>query len=292
MLNSMTGYGRSQMTVGGRDILVEIKSVNHRYFEFAARMPRAYGYLEEKLKSFVNTKITRGKVEVGVSIFNVDGAEMEVGINRELAKGYVTALRSIKDEMELTDDLSLSSISRFSDIFLVKKTEEDENEIWDAVKMVAEEALDRFCAMRKVEGERLFADISSRLATIEGYVSQVEEISPQTLADYKARLYTKLNEVLENKNIDEARVLTEVARFADKIAVDEETVRLRSHLKQFDTLMAGTQPVGKKLDFLVQEMNREVNTTGSKCQDVRITRLVVEMKSEIEKIREQIQNVE
>lgn len=292
MFNSMTGYGRAQMTIGGRDVLVEIKSVNHRYYEFAARMPRAYGYLEEKLKGFVNTAVSRGKVEVGVSIFNVDGSEVQVGINRELAHGYVSALRSVKDELQLIDNLSLASIMHLSDVFQVQRAEEDENEIWEAVHAVAKEALARFLAMRKAEGERMFADIGGRLVTIENFIGEIETLSPQTQADYKARLYAKLNEVLEGKNIDEARVLTEVALFADKIAVDEETVRLRSHLKQFAALTAGTQPVGKKLDFLVQEMNREVNTIGSKCQDVRITRIVVELKSEIEKIREQIQNIE
>lgn len=292
MLNSMTGYGRAQATVDGRDILVEVKSVNHRYFECSTRIPRTYGYLEEKLKKLANTRITRGKVEIGVSVFNVDGAAAEVGVNLELARGYVTALRSLKEELSLTDNLSLASIARFSDIFQVKKTEEDEDAVWSAVQSVAEEALSRFCDMRKMEGERLYEDIAGRLSVIEGYVTEVEALSPQTIADYKVRLYAKLNEVLEGKNIDEARVLTEVALFADKIAVDEETVRLRSHLHQFSALMEETQPVGKKLDFLVQEMNREVNTIGSKCQDVRVTRLVVEMKSEIEKIREQIQNVE
>lgn len=292
MLNSMTGYGRAQAIVDGRDILVEVKSVNHRYFECSTRIPRTYGYLEEKLKKLANTAITRGKVEIGVTIFNVDAAETEVGVNLELARGYVTALRSLKEELSLTDDLSLSSIARFLDIFQLKKEEEDEDAVWNAVQSVAEEALSCFCDMRKTEGERLYGDISGRLLVIEGYVAEVEALSPQTIADYKVRLYAKLNEVLEGKNIDEARVLTEVALFADKIAVDEETVRLRSHLHQFSVLMEGTQPIGKKLDFLVQEMNREVNTIGSKCQDVRVTRLVVEMKSEIEKIREQIQNVE
>lgn len=292
MLNSMTGYGRAQAIVDGRDILVEVKSVNHRYFECSTRIPRTYGYLEEKLKKLANTAITRGKVEIGVMISNVDAAETEVGVNLDLARGYVTALRSLKEELSLTDDLSLSSIARFLDIFQLKKEEEDEDAVWNAVQSVAEAALSRFCNMRKTEGERLYEDISGRLLGIEGCVAEVEALSPQTIADYKVRLYAKLNEVLEGKNIDEARVLTEVALFADKIAVDEETVRLRSHLHQFSALMEETQPVGKKLDFLVQEMNREVNTIGSKCQNLRVTRLVVEMKSEIEKIREQIQNVE
>lgn len=292
MLKSMTGYGRSQQTIDGRDILVEIKAVNHRYFEFNTRIPRAYAYLEDKMKALVSSSVSRGKVDVSINIFTVEGKDAEVQVNLELARGYVNALRSIKDELNLLDNLSLSSISRFSDIFLVTKTEEDEEVIWNEVKQVAQEALDKFIEMRVIEGERLYADIQSRLNLIEEYVTKIEELAPKTVADYKERLYAKLNDILENKNIDEQRVLTEVALFAEKIAVDEETVRLRSHLKQFNTLIQSKEPVGRKLDFLVQEINREVNTIGSKCQDLAVTSIVVEMKSEIEKIREQIQNVE
>ena len=292
MLISMTGYGRAQATAAGRDITVEVRSVNHRYFECSTRIPRAYGYLEEKLKKLANTVITRGKVEIGATIYNVDVPDAQVGVNAELAAGYVAALRGVKDALSLQDDLSLSSLARLPDVFLVRKAEEDADAMWDAVRPVAEEALSRFVAMRKAEGVRLYEDISGRLPVIAGYVDEVEKLSPQTLADYRARLYNKLKEVLGDRNIDESRILTEAAIFADKIAVDEETVRLRSHLRQFSALLDENRPVGKKLDFLVQEMNREVNTIGSKCQDVRVTRLVVEMKSEIEKIREQIQNVE
>ena len=222
----------------------------------------------------------------------MDVPDAQVGVNAELAAGYVAALRGVKDALSLQDDLSLSSLARLPDVFLVRKAEEDADAVWDAVRPVAEEALSRFVAMRKAEGVRLYEDISGRLPVIAGYVDEVEKLSPQTLADYRARLYNKLKEVLGDRNIDESRILTEAAIFADKIAVDEETVRLRSHLRQFSALLDENRPVGKKLDFLVQEMNREVNTIGSKCQDVRVTRLVVEMKSEIEKIREQIQNVE
>lgn len=292
MLKSMTGYGRSQQTIDGRDILVEIKAVNHRYFEFNTRIPRAYAYLEDKMKTLVSSSASRGKIDVSISIYTVEGKDAEVQINVELARGYANALRSIKDELSLVDNLSLSSISRFSDIFLVTKTVEDEEIIWNEVKQVAEEALNKFIEMRIIEGERMHADIKSRLNLIEDYVSKIEELSPKTVSDYKERLYTKLKEVLENKNIDEQRVLTEVALFAEKIAVDEETVRLRSHLKQFHNLIESKESVGRKLDFLVQEVNREVNTIGSKCQDLAVTSIVVEMKSEIEKIREQIQNIE
>lgn len=292
MLKSMTGYGRSQKIIDGRDILVEIKSVNHRFFEFAARVPRAYGYLEEKLKSLVNTVATRGKIEVNVTIYTVEGKDAEVEINKELAKGYVNALRSVKDELELQDTLSLSSISRFSDIFTVRKTVEDEEVIWNEVKEVASEALEKFIAMRETEGEKMMNDVRSRLDRIKECVGMVEKLAPKTVNDYKERLYAKIKEVLETKNIDDNRVLTEVALFSEKIAVDEETVRLRSHLNQFYSLIQAKEPIGRKLDFLVQEVNREVNTIGSKCQDVAVTEIVVEMKSEIEKIREQIQNIE
>lgn len=292
MFNSMTGYGRAQQTVDGKDILVEIKAVNHRYFECTARLPRAYGYLEEKLKSLLNTKISRGKVEVGVTIFSADGTDVQVLVNEPLARGYIESLRSLSEPLGLEDTLSLSTLTRFSDIFQVTKVQEDEDAVWASVKQVAEEALTRFLAMRKTEGVRLYEDIRGRLKTIETHLLKVEEYAPQTVADYKARLTAKIEEVLQNKSIDEARVLTEVALFADKIAVDEETVRLHSHLKQFASMMESDQPTGRKIDFLVQEMNREVNTIGSKCQDLRVTNLVVEMKAEIEKIREQIQNVE
>lgn len=292
MLRSMTGYGRAQQTIDGRDIMVEIKSVNHRYFEFSARTPRAYGYLEDKLKTLVGGGISRGKVEVGVTVFTVEGKDAEVRLNLELARGYVSALRGAQEELGVKDDLSLSALARFPDLFLVSKTVEDEEVIWGEVRSVAEEALERFISMRTVEGERMLADIKSRLATVEACVGKVEEQSPRTLAAYRDRLYAKLNEVLEGKNVEEQRVLTEVAIFADKIAVAEETVRLRSHLRQFHTLLESDEPVGRKLDFLVQEMNREVNTIGSKCQDVEVTNVVLAMKAEIEKIREQIQNLE
>lgn len=292
MLKSMTGYGRSQQTIDGRDILVEIKSVNHRYFEFSARTPRAYGYIEDKIKSLITATVSRGKLDVNVTIYTVEGKDAEVSVNLALARGYVNALRSVKEELCLSDDLSLDSILRLADIFNVSKTVEDEAVIWNEVKQVTEDALAKFVEMRTIEGERMLADVKSRLIVIERLVTTIEELAPKSVSDYKERLFSKLQDVLDGKNIDEARVLTEVALFAEKIAVDEETVRLRSHLKQFDSLIISKDAVGRKLDFLVQEINREVNTIGSKCQDVSVTGLVVELKSEIEKIREQIQNIE
>ncbi len=292
MIKSMTGYGRAQHQMDGRDITVEMKSVNHRFFEFSARVPRMYGYLEEKLKSFMQGQLSRGKIEVIVTIQSFDAGNVNVAINRELAGAYVEALRELGHEYHLQDDITLSSISRFSDIFTISKEPEDEEAIWLAVKTVAEEALTKFVSMRTVEGERLKDDLLNRLSTIESKVAIVSEQSPRTVAAYRERLTAKIAEVLDDRQIEESRVITEAAIFADKIAVDEETVRLNSHVAQFREILTYNEPVGRKLDFLVQEMNREVNTIGSKAQDVSIAQIVVDIKSEIEKIREQIQNIE
>lgn len=288
----MTGYGRYQQIVGNRDILVEIRSVNYRYFEFSCRIPRNMGYLEEKLKRLIKENVSRGKIEVLVTINNVDGKDETISVNMGVAQGYIDALRSANDTFKLPDDLTLSQLSRFPDVFTVIKTIDDENEIWDAVKLVAEKSLEKFVAMKSIEGEKMFNDVLSKLDTIESMVGVVEVASPQTIENYRKRLYDKLSEVLESKDIDESRIVTECALLSEKLAVDEETVRLRSHISQFRELLNSTEPVGRKLDFLIQEMNREVNTTGSKAQDITITKTVVDMKSELEKIREQIQNIE
>lgn len=292
MVRSMTGYGRYQQIVGNRDILVEIRSVNYRYFEFSCRIPRNMGYLEEKLKRLIKENVSRGKIEVLVTINNVDGKDETISVNMGVAQGYIDALRSANDTFKLPDDLTLSQLSRFPDVFTVIKTIDDENEIWDAVKLVAEKSLEKFVAMKSVEGEKMFNDVLSKLDTIESMVGVVEVASPQTVENYRKRLYDKLSEVLESKDIDESRIVTECALLSEKLAVDEETVRLRSHISQFRELLNSTESVGRKLDFLIQEMNREVNTTGSKAQDITITKTVVDMKSELEKIREQIQNIE
>ncbi len=292
MIRSMTGFGRERKIIGGREIIVEIRSVNHRYYEFSARTPRAYGYLDEQLKAFMHDAISRGKVEVSVSIYNQEGVDANIEINKEIALGYLNALRGSAKELELEDDLALSNIMRLPDIFTVVKIIDDEEEVWAQVKEVASGALEKFVEMRNVEGQKMYDDISSRLDYIEKTVEKVENQNPSVTEAYKERLYTKIKEILGDRNIDEQRVLTEVAIFADKIAVDEETVRLKSHIAQFRELINSSEPVGRKLDFLVQEMNREVNTTGSKAQDLSITKMVVDMKAEIEKIREQIQNIE
>ena len=292
MIKSMTGYGRGQQTLDGREIMVEIKSVNHRYFEFSARVPRAYGYLEEKLKSFIQSKVSRGKIDVGVTVFNIEGKDAQIEVNQSIANGYVEALRKANENIGLTDDLTLSQLIRLPDIFNVIKNTEDEEVIWSDVKIVAEEALNNFVSMRETEGQKMKDDIKSRLNYIGELVEKVEQRSPMVTEAYRERLYNKICEILNDKKIDEQRILTEAAIFSEKTAVDEETVRLKSHIHQFNTLLEVEEPVGRKLDFLIQEFNRESNTIGSKAQDVEITKIVVELKSEIEKIREQIQNIE
>lgn len=292
MLRSMTGFGRERAAFEEREILVEIRSVNHRFYEFTARTPRAYGYLDEKLKSLLGGKITRGKVEVSVYIYNKEGVNADITVNKEIAHGYLDALRAAAPELEVQDDLKLSDIMRLPDLFTVVKTQENEEQVWEQVKQTAERALEKFVEMREVEGVKMHDDIASRLGFIEQMVKSVEERSPKVNDLYREKLYAKLTELLKDRNIDDSRVLTEAAIFSEKTAVDEETVRLHSHIAQFRTLINSSEPVGRKLDFLVQEMNREVNTTGSKCSDLEITKTVVDLKSEIEKIREQIQNVE
>ncbi|MBE6844981.1 MAG: YicC family protein [Ruminococcus sp.] len=292
MIRSMTGYGREQLIIEQHDITVEIKSVNHRYYEFNARVPRAYGFLEEKLKTFMKGSISRGKVEVSVLVNNLNGKEVNINIDTLMASGYVNALRKANVELGLEDDLTLSKIIKFSDIFNVQKIADDEEFIWSSVKEVAKSALDKFIDMRQTEGLSLKNDLLEKIANIEAILEKVEEAAPLTAEKYREKLMLKLSEILEEKNIDEQRIITEAAIFAEKIAIDEETVRLRSHISQFRRLLETDEPVGRKLDFLVQEINREINTTGSKAQDVEITKCVVDMKSELEKIREQIQNIE
>jgi uncharacterized protein (TIGR00255 family) len=298
MPKSMTGYGRAQKLTDGRDILVELRSVNHRYYEFSARLPRTCMYLEEKLKTFLNGKIARGKVEVSVTITRPDGRDAQIAVNNSIAEGYVNALRAMNEELGengriwLADDITLSSLLRLPDLFTVTKEQDDEAEVWAGVSAAAAEALESFLQMRQAEGERLAADLSGKLDTLDGMLAQIEALEPGVAENYRNRLLTKLKELLADTNIDEQRILTETAIFAEKTAIDEETVRLHSHIAQFRELLTLGEPIGRKLDFLVQEMNREVNTTGSKCSDLAITKLVVDMKSEIEKIREQIQNIE
>ncbi len=292
MIKSMTGYGRSQQLADGMNITVEIKSVNHRYFEFSSRLPRNYGFLDEKLKSFFNGKLTRGKMECYVQIEAVEEPDTVISLNHSLVKGYLDAYKELAETYGLQNNVKVSDISRVSDIFMVRKQAADEEKIWAAVQTVAEAALDGFVAMREREGARLKADVLYRLDEIISNVEFIEERSPQTVKEYNEKLLGRLKELLGETHIDEQRILTEAAIFADKIAVAEETVRLRSHISQLRSFLEQSEAVGKKMDFLVQELNREANTIGSKAQDVEIARRVVSIKAEIEKIREQIQNIE
>jgi len=289
----MTGYGRSQRQLDGWDITVEIKSVNHRYFEFSCRAPRSCGYMEDKLKGLAQSRISRGKVDLYLQLANTGTrCESQVRVNLELAKSYVAALQALSDATGLPNDLDLAALSRYPDILTPERVELDEDALWQAVSQVANEALDRFVQMRETEGARLREDILQRLGTVERLTETVQAQSPQTVEAYRARLYQKLGTLLADRNIDDARVLTEAAIFADRVAVDEETVRLKSHLAQFRDILTQPDPVGRKLDFLTQELNREANTIGSKAQDAEIAAVVIALKSELEKIREQIQNVE
>lgn len=292
MPRSMTGYGRAVKTFENREITVEIKAVNHRFFEFFARVPRQYSFLEERLKKLFSPSINRGKVETYVSIAAIGDPDEVVKPNVEIMKSYVVALRAANAELGIADDLALSNLLRIPDAFTVEKAEEDEEQLWEQVKFAAEEALSAFIEMRKAEGERLKSDILIKLSEIEANVERVEKRSPEVVKRHYDRLYAKLCELLQDKNVDEQRLLTECAIFADKTAVDEESVRLHSHIAQYRELLELDEPIGKRLDFLIQEFNREVNTTGSKCSDLDITKIVLEMKGTVEKIREQIQNIE
>ena len=293
MVASMTGYGRAGQVANGIEATVQIKSVNHRYFEFSSRIPRAYNYLEDKMKKLVSDSVSRGKIEVSLTVYTTEGTDAQVEVNLNLAKGYTDALREAKDELGLSDDLALSHITRFNDIFNIKSVEQDAEVIWNNIKPIVSEAINNFVEMKNVEGEKMKIDVLSRIKTIEYSVAEIEKLSPETLNNYRERLRSKMQDVLNSTTIDESRILTEVAIFSEKIAVDEETVRLRSHLEQVVKLLSGNErAVGRKLDFIVQEMNREINTIGSKAQEIAITNIVVDVKSELEKIREQIQNIE
>jgi len=287
----MTGFGREQRIIDGKEITIEIRSVNHRYHEFSARTPRQYSYLEEKLKTFVGGSISRGKVEVNVLIHNLCGKEVHITVNRDVVESYLTALRELKDDLNLADNVNIADVFRIPDAFTVTKSEVDENAIWASVSEVAGAALEKFVKMREVEGAKLKADILDRLDFIEAATAKIEVISPETAEKYRTKLLDKMNEVV-SACVDEQRVLLEAAIFAEKTAVDEETVRLKSHISQCRELLENENVVGRKLDFIVQEMNREINTIGSKAHEIIITRIVVDLKSELEKMREQIQNIE
>ena len=317
MIRSMTGFGREQAVVSGREIIAEIRSVNHKFFEFSSKLPRNYQYLEPKLKTMLKEKITRGKVELSLLVYNIDVKDTSVKVNEQVASQYIEAIRTIAPDLGITDDLSASDLFRIPDVFTVIKEETDEEQLWADISSVVGSALDKFIAMRETEGAALKADVLEKADVIEDMVSKVEIYSPESTAAYRKKLEDKLKEILGSSDIDEQRILTEAAIFSEKTAVDEETVRLHSHLSQLRSMLDSdkeigrklerldshtmqlknilsnsNQPDGKKLDFLVQEMNREANTIGSKAQDIEIAHTVVDIKAEIEKIREQIQNIE
>ena len=288
----MTGYGRAVETVNGREFTVELRSVNNRYLDCSVRLPRMLSFAEDAVKQAVKASVSRGKVDVYISVRSEGGEEVSIQLNKTVLEGYLSAMRQMVTEYGVTADISTSSLSRLPDVFIVEKPEVDEEQLMSDLMGVVSKALEGYDAMRCTEGAALDKDLRSRGQTILQYVSLVEAGNSKTVSDYRARLEAKLREVLENTAIDESRILTEAAIFADKVAVDEETVRLRSHLEQMNTMLTAGGAVGRKLDFLLQEMNREANTIGSKCTDVNLARIVVDIKAELEKIREQIQNIE
>ncbi len=292
MSNSMTGYGRVQDISSGMDITIEIKSVNHRYFDFSLRAPRAFGFLDDKLKSLVQSKVSRGKVDMYCQINMLEGQQIEIGINRPYLDSYVAALREIVSIHDVSDDISVGLLARNNEIFNVQKTEVDHDELWAAILPIATKAIEQFANMRAAEGRRLTDFILTRADAIEAVLADIEEHTTASVAAYKERLHNNLAELLAKANIDESRIVAEVAIMADKSAIDEEIVRLRSHIEELRKMLLSEEAQGRKIDFLIQEMNREINTIGSKCSAIEISKIVVDVKADIEKIREQVQNLE
>ena len=292
LIKSMTGYGRAVEMVNGREFTVEIRSVNNRYLDCSVRLPRMLSFAEDAVKQAVKASVSRGKVDVFISVRSEGGEEAQISLNTTVLEGYLTAMRRMVTEYGVSDDISVSALSRLPEVLTVEKPQVDEDQLLTDLMQTVQKALAGYDAMRCTEGEALDRDLRGRGVTILELVSQVEDGNAQTVVDYRARLEAKLREILEKTSIDESRILTEAAIFADKVAVDEETVRLRSHLQQMNTMLDSGGAIGRKLDFLLQEMNREANTIGSKCTDVRLARIVVDIKAELEKIREQTQNIE
>ncbi len=292
MIKSMTGYGRSEAVIDGKKIFCEIKSVNHRYSDYTIKVPRNMGFLEDKVRKLVSEKVSRGKVDIYIGIEYCETSDRRIYLNTELAMEYIKALCELRDQTGLRDDISVMNVARFPDIFRQERLEEDEDKLWNAVKSVTSSALDEFSAMRTREGERILADLTARIEYMKTLAEKIEERSPETVKEYRQKLYNKIKDILEDREADEGRILTEVAIFADKVAVNEETVRLCSHFDEFYKIVSADEPAGRRLDFLIQEINREINTTGSKANDIEIARYVVELKGETEKLREQVQNIE
>lgn len=292
MIRSMTGYGRAEKTIDGREIIVEMRAVNNRYLDLSVKLPRVFGFAEEAVKALIKSQVGRGKVDVFISINVTQDQSLRVSLNKPVLEGYLAALEAIAADYGVRDDRSVMSLARLPDVFVVEKQEQDEQQLTEDILSVVREALDKFNTMREKEGAALEQDLRSRAATVLSLVEQVEARSPVTLAEYRARLTERMQEVLGSTSIDESRILQEAAIYADKIAVDEETVRLRSHLQQLEQMLTGGGAIGRKLDFLLQEFNREANTIGSKGNDLEQARTVVALKAELEKIREQTQNIE
>lgn len=292
MIRSMTGYGRAESVIDGMTVSLEVKSVNHRFFEFSIRLPKTYSFLEDKLKNLFQSRVSRGKIDVYINIDIGEISNTKIEINHSYAKSYINALKELSQVYGIKDDISVSAIAGNNDVFNITKESIDEDVLWNAVSQVANNAIDAFVLMRENEGTRLVSDVKSRVEEILKRVKFVEVKSPETVKAYREKIEQKVRELIGDVHVDEQRLITETAIFADKVAVCEETVRLRSHMEQLVELLDSGDAVGRRLDFIVQEMNREANTIGSKCQDIEVTRAVVDIKSEIEKIREQIQNIE
>ena len=292
MIKSMTGYGRACRNYDGRQITVEVRSVNNRYLDCNVKLPRMFSYAEDHIKQQVKDSVSRGKVDVFITVDNTAGEEVKITLNTPVVAGYLAAMQQIATQFSVKDDISVANISRMPDVFLVEKPDIDEEARAAEIYETVSEALQQYDHMRQVEGAALERDLLNRKQTILGFVEQVEERSPVTVCEYRARLLAKMQEVLQGSGVDESRILTEAAVYADKICVEEETIRLRSHLDQLQAMLTSGGPIGRKLDFLLQEMNRESNTIGSKCNDLELSGVVVDIKAELEKIREQTQNIE
>ena len=292
MILSMTGFGRGTAVLNGREITVELRSVNSRYFEYSSRIPRTCSSLDSRLKKQLNQRISRGKVELSMTVQNVDAADTVVAVNMELARSYQQAMRDLSEQLGVKNDVSTADLTRFPDVLTTRHADVDEEQLWQDVSAVTAQALDRFVEMRAAEGAKMKADVAGRAQTILDCVAFVEERSPQTVREYNEKLAARVHELLGDVTLDEGRLLQETAIFADKVAVAEETVRLRSHIAQLGKFLEAEEPIGRKMDFLVQEINREANTIGSKASDVAIAGKVIDIKAEVEKIREQIQNIE
>jgi uncharacterized protein (TIGR00255 family) len=288
----MTGYGRGEDSFSDRSIVIELRSVNNRYLDCSVRLPRSCSFAEEGIKTRVKAATSRGKVDVFVTVDTAQSDDVTVSVNEALAQHYLDAFALLADRFSLENDIAVSDLTRFPDVLKLEKVPEDQETLANELYSVLDLALADYDRMRQAEGAKLEADLLEKLSNLEQMLLQVEQRSPQTVKEYREKLLSKLQEVLNNTQIDESRILTEAAIFADKVAVDEETVRLHSHIAQFRNLLAGGGIVGRKIDFLIQEMNRETNTIGSKCTDLAISHIVVDMKSEIEKLREQVQNLE